>query len=319
MSVLAEETSLVAKRDDLDECFPDGADAFVAAAMGLARPPRFVSDDDEHLVSLSFHDGTHAREAIALIEELDVNWVLIEPASGVIPEVSWIKHATYAPGVARVWLAGRNPGKLALPDGWSPATSHESDVYTPEDTQRMLRVAEEDGVETFLDLETGAEVRAEHPAPEAPTATPIHDALIEALAAIGWTATCTAAPAAHVDLTGKTAIYTSRYWANEDNEILMCITRGPLRVPLSARRRAMDFITRVNFRTCLGNFDLSLDDGRLSFRSAVDIEGSLLTQQVVRNLASNNVFMFDRYYPFLMEVVYGPRMPKAAFEAAESA
>ena len=322
MSVLAEETSLVVRRDDLDDEYPGGADTFVEQAYELAMPPRFISDD-QHLVSLSFHDADHAREGLAMIEKLDVNWVLIDPSAGPIHPVSWVSWATYAPNVVRIWRAGTQPGEFDLPEGWSPATSHHFDVYSPEETQRMLRLAVEDGVETFLDLDTGAQVKSEpDPPPSAPAeepATPVHDALMAALHGIGWISYLTDAPTAHVDLAGKAAVYTNRYFVNEPAETLLCVTRAPLFVPQRARRRAMDFITRVNFRTSVGNFDLSLDDGRLAFRSAVDVEDSFLSQAVVRNLAANNTYMFDHYYPFLLEVVYGQRTPKEAFEAAEGA
>ena len=318
MSVLIEDTSLVATRDDLEQSFPGGVTAFLESALELSPPPRFVCDGDPHLVSLSFHGSGHAQETIALLRTFKVRWVLIDAEAGPLAPMSWIEWKPDAGGVARAWLAGTRAGKLAIPSGWSPEVSDLFDVEGAgeDEAARLLRLAVEDGVETFLDLETGAQIQSEPdtPAPPASRATPLHDALIAAINALDWRHYFSDAPVAYVDHTGKAGVYSSRYLVNEAGDLVLCFTRAPLFVPLRARRKVMEFITRVNRDLTYGCFDMSLDDGRLGVRTSVDVEGAFLSQEAVQNLASNNVHLLDRYYPALMEVVYGKRSPKEALE-----
>ena len=320
MSVLIEETSLVAKKDDLERALPGGITGFIEAALELSPPPRFVCDGDAHLLSLSFHDRMHARGTIELLKESEVNWVLVDAVAGPSAPISWIEWAPDAGGVARAWLAGMRPGDLAIPEGWSVETRHTFDVVDIDVGERLLRLAEEGGVETFLDLGTGAQITT-GTSPDVPVAppcgTPIHDALISALNGIGWTHYLDDAPSASVDLSGKTGIYSNRYVAYEAADLLVCFTRAPLIIPVRARRKVMEFITRANWGTNYGNFDFGLDDGKLGYRSSADVEDGFLSVAIVRNLASNSAHMFDTYYPQLLEVVYGKKSPKDAIEEAE--
>ena len=150
-----------------------------------------------------------------------------------------------------------------------------------------------------------------------PSETPLHDSLIAAMDAIGWDHHFNEAPSALVDLVGTTGLYASKFYANEAALLLVCFTRAPLLVPLRARRRVMDFITRANFGMQHGSFELGLDDGLLGFRTSTDAAGSVVAESTVRSMVAHNVSTMDRYIPSLMEVVYGKRNPREAVDAAE--
>lgn len=315
MSVLIEEIALVAVREDLEAEFPGGVYGFLNAATALSDPATYSCVDPE-LASVGFRDLDHAEAAIAQLPRPGERWVLVSYELGPREPMPWIKFSVRS-GVARAWLAGKKPGKLVTPDGWSPAASRNAEVGAA----GMLRLAVEDGVETYLDFGTGLEVRAELPVPDfipvEPTGTPLHDSLIAAMDAIGWDHHSDAAPNALVDLLGTTGLYASKFYANEAAPLIVCFTRAPLLVPLRARRRVMDFITRANFGMQQGGFELGLDDGLLGFRTATDVAGSVVAESTVRNMVAHNISTFDRYTPYLMEVIYGKRQPRDAVEAAE--
>ena len=303
MSVLIEETTLVAVRSDFEAHHPGGAAAFIAAAS-TGIPPRFTCDGDPHLISLGYHDAGHAQQGARLLENTLYRWVLVNADYGPHVPVEWMKFSSRG-GVARAWLAGKRAGKVA-------------EITAGKET---LRLAVEDGVETYLDLATGAQFHAEVSVPTATASdavtTPVHDSLIAAIDMIGWDHYQSAAPSAIVNLLGDTGLYSNKFFANEIAAMVVCFTRAPLLVPTAARRRAMEFITRANYGMQVGGFELSLDEGVLGFRTTAPAIGGVVAETDVRNLAAHNINTLDRYIPFLMEVVYGKRNVRDAVDEAE--
>lgn len=295
MSVLIEGLTLIANRAGLDAEFQGGSQGFIGSANLLVEPPTFVSGSDPHLVSLGFRDNVHVKDAVALLEDVNVAWVMFDAEFGPLAPVDWLKWSSRN-GVTRAWLVGTRPGKLSMSSG-------------------VLRLAVEDGVETLLDLATGAQIR--HELPQEGSETPIHDALLEAIEAIGWTRHYDNAPFAIVDMMGETGLYSNKFYANEVGKLVTCFTRAPLIVPVAARRRTMEFITRANYGMFRGSFEFSLDEGVLGFRASIDVCASRLEEQAVLAVLSYNMNTIDRYTPLLMQVIYGKRHVAEAVAAAE--
>ena len=166
----------------------------------------------------------------------------------------------------------------------------------------------EDGVETFLDLETGWQIvtpgdNAAKVSAEQLKQDPIHGQLLRAIAEAGWNPYFTDAPSAMVDLRGDAALYTSRYYVAEELRTLVCNTRSPIIVPKRARRKVMAFITRANFGMMHGGFEMSLEYGTLFFRVSCGLQDGTLTSAMVTQMANAGVWSFDRYLPRMLEVV----------------
>lgn len=182
--------------------------------------------------------------------------------------------------------------------------------------EQLLSLGVSDGVETVLDLETGAQISTAVDT-QLPSGTPLHDALIAALDAIGWSYYRSDSPAAFVDLPGKTGAYTTRFYANEPSDTLVGFTFAPLLVPLRARRRVLEFVARANHGLMQGSFELAFDSGALGVRTSLDARGQPLTDRRVFSMAWNGVAVLDRYTTQLMEVIYAKRNVREAIEEAE--
>jgi len=311
MSVSIEGTTLVVVRSDLESTYPGGTAAFFAAAA-LLDPASSACEDDGHVVGLRFRDSAHVQAAVKLLAA-PIRWVLMNGEEGPMTPTPWLRWSTRG-GATRAWLV-RKAGGLATRRENRPVESGATDG------EGMLQLAVEDGIATYLDLETGTQIRAELPSQEPEPAEPseprLHEALISAIEQIGWYHHSSDAPSAMVDLVGATALYATRFHANEAGELLVCYTRAPQLVPLPARRRVMDFITRANFGMQYGNFELALEDGLLGFRISTHATASTLTERMVSSMLLHNVSTLDRYLPSLMEVIYAKRQPREAVEAAE--
>ena len=75
-----------------------------------------------------------------------------------------------------------------------------------------------------------------------------------------------------------------------------------------------EFITRANLGLVIGNFELDLEGGELSYKTSVDVEGGTLAPTMIKNMVYINVLMMDRHIPGLNKVIYGDASPADALE-----
>ena len=114
---------------------------------------------------------------------------------------------------------------------------------------------------------------------------------------------------------GRTHVYVR---VLEEAEFLRLVVHAPFTVPQNRRHAVARFITRANYGLNLGAFQLDLDDGELSYRSALDFEGLEVGEQVLRSTLVQAVLTMDDYLPGLMAVIYGGVTPEEAILIVES-
>ncbi len=331
MSVLVEALTLVVQRLPLEIAYPGGTDAFLQAALSLDAPPRFICNGDPHLVNLSFYDPKHVEPATALLREHGlievedrkaVDFVYLDQHTGPSMPCEWIEWRRHDDGYSYAWVAGTEPGEMAAPDDWTPQKSRgmvASD--TGDEEGRLYRLASEEGIDTYLDLTTGEQIQSlsgDYVPPAQMSSVPMIEAIRAAFASVGWTRFHEADNAVELELLGTAALYSCRYFMAHAQQTLVCCTRSPLLVPKRERRKVMEFITRANFGLLFGAFELSLDDGRLFFRTACDVEDGSLSGPMVCNLAGAGAAMFDKYLPSMNQVIYGKMSVVDAIAAAEA-
>jgi len=86
-------------------------------------------------------------------------------------------------------------------------------------------------------------------------------------------------------------------------------------VPENRRGVVAEFITRSNLGHRIGFFQMSLFDGELSFLISFTVADGTLVDGQIEHAVNNVLQSMDRYYPGLMEVIYGDRDPHAAWDA----
>lgn len=330
LSVLVEAFTLVIRRPSLERTYPGGVEAFLHYLSKLPNPPRFACNSDPLLVNVSFEHIDHLievtdhLEANSLLEEADgeaADYVYLDQREGPVLPCSWLTWERFTETVTVAWVAGAEPGALAAPADWVPSDAPPVSDGEPNILDRFLPLATGNGSEILLDLETGSEVERSVPVPPFPDESEdemsLHSAVLAAIAAAGWTAHQAVAPVVVVELVGMHAIYTCRYYVPAELRVVVCCTRAPLVVPEAARRKVTEFITRANYGLLLGGFEMSLEQGSLFFRASCQVEDGELTTQMACTLANVGVWAFDRYYPHLLEVVYGKRSVADAVQRAE--
>ena len=164
MSVLVEAIGLVVPRIALDLRFPGGTDGFLAE---LAHPSsehrHFCLNEDLVSVSYSTPDACD-RAALVLVnagmvEVADCQFqelAIVDQFRGPILQCQWLVWSRDPAGYTCAWLAGRDRGELAAPEGWSADQSRRLSRFgSPSASADVLRLGEENGADVWLDFRSG--------------------------------------------------------------------------------------------------------------------------------------------------------------------
>lgn len=158
---------------------------------------------------------------------------------------------------------------------------------------------------TALQLEEAGEVQV------------IRNAVIESLNARGWRYRVQDNGWIHMQVRGEHGLYDTYVYPNERTEVISVVIRTSYLVPEDLRLVACEFLNRANCRMRFGNFQLDFDDGEVSYRAAIDVEGSTLAPKMVKSLIGSGLGAFDWYYPGLMRVVYCLLSPAEAVRSLD--
>ncbi|MGL4597122.1 MAG: hypothetical protein ACRCYO_06330 [Bacteroidia bacterium] len=80
------------------------------------------------------------------------------------------------------------------------------------------------------------------------------------------------------------------------------------------RNNIAEFITRVNYGSAFGSWEMDYKDGELRFKTALFAEGIELNDTILDNLIEYNIFCFGITYATILEVVAG-KNPQDAYQA----
>ncbi len=168
MSVLVEAVSLIVPRILLEDRYPGGTDAYLHELNRPSSEARYAITD-AHLVCASYFDAEAAgRGAVPLLDygfvELDNetfhDFAIIDQESGPTRSCLWLMWTQDPADFTLAWFAGAGAGELVVPPEWCAA-------FPPRIRRRDIRdipgramcLAVDDGVETWLDFDTGRLLR----------------------------------------------------------------------------------------------------------------------------------------------------------------
>lgn len=88
-------------------------------------------------------------------------------------------------------------------------------------------------------------------------------------------------------------------------------------VPTERIPAVAEFLTRANFSTVIGNFELDWSDGEVRYKTSTWIEGNRLNDAHLSYLIRANLQMMDEYLPGLRTVIEDSRSPADAVSEIE--
>jgi hypothetical protein len=334
MSVLIEAITLVVPKQVLAVSYNGGVEAYVEALSALERPPRFICDGDAHLLNASFFDLAHMRPAIALLSEEGIVTIendefhelaFVDQRFGPTMPCKWLEWERHEEGYTSAWLSGTEVGELASPNEWTPEQSQQlTRSDTRDEPGRCLRLAVDNGIETWLDFTTGKvsvglaqrddSESEELPDPFTPTLIEVvEDALNQHK--VGHVRVRKDALKARIE--NPKGFFELRVLASETTSLVAILCPLPIRVPQRRRMAVIETLSRANWSIALGNFELDHDTGDVRFRIGLDVEGGKFAPTMFNNMVMSIQFAIATYHDSIMDVAFGKARPRDAIAAAE--
>ncbi|BDA66016.1 hypothetical protein RIVM261_085830 [Rivularia sp. IAM M-261] len=125
-------------------------------------------------------------------------------------------------------------------------------------------------------------------------------------------------PALQIAFQGENGTWTCYARARAEQQQFLFYSVCPVKAPEDKLLSVAEFLTRANLGLAIGNFELDFNDGEISYKTSIDIEGDKLSSALIKNLVYANVRMMDEYIPGIMSVIYGNLSPEEAITQIDS-
>ena len=104
--------------------------------------------------------------------------------------------------------------------------------------------------------------------------------------------------------------------AREDTGMFLFYSIVPFLVPPEHRAAAAELLVRAGYDLPIGGFEMDMEDGRITYRTSIDVEGDRLSVALVHNLVYANVSVMEMYLPAIAEIAEGSQRTPAEIVAA---
>ena len=124
--------------------------------------------------------------------------------------------------------------------------------------------------------------------------------------------------ALQISFQGKNGKWNCYARAREEQQQFVFYSICPVNAPEEKRLAVAEFITRANSGMMIGNFELDFNDGEISYKTSIDVEGDRISSAFIKRLVYANVMMMDEYLPGILSVIYGNVSPVDAITQIEA-
>ena len=163
MSVLVEDLTVTVKNQTIESLIQGGVHAFQEYV------PNATFRKDRFLSAVSFMEPQSTGNFVDALQEVGLIFVedgsaqdiaFIDQHRGPMAKCDWLEFDKTEEGFSIVWLVGHPQGTMAVYDNWEPNNDLSFRGGHIEETMKFLR--EENGLDVYLDLETGQEYFRPH-------------------------------------------------------------------------------------------------------------------------------------------------------------
>jgi hypothetical protein len=99
------------------------------------------------------------------------------------------------------------------------------------------------------------------------------------------------------------ASYNTFFDVDMDRNFFSVTSYAPFNMPESARPSLAELLTRINYELFLSKFEMDFSDGELRVSTSICIEGSQLTQGMIRIMENCALSDLDHYFPAIQAIV----------------
>lgn len=117
---------------------------------------------------------------------------------------------------------------------------------------------------------------------------------------------------------GEHGRWTCFALAMEESQHFVFYSLSPINTPPEKLSTMAEFLTKVNYGTTIGNFELNFSDGEIRYKTSIDVEDDRLTPGLIKNLVYVNVLTMDKYLPGIMAIINGQLSPDRVIDWVEN-
>ncbi|MBD2356006.1 YbjN domain-containing protein [Tolypothrix sp. FACHB-123] len=125
-------------------------------------------------------------------------------------------------------------------------------------------------------------------------------------------------PALQLPFQGENGKWNCYARARSEQKQFVFYSICPVNAPENKLLSIAEFITRANSGMIVGNFELDFNDGEISYKTSIDVEGDRLSFALIKRVVYANVAMMDEYLPGIMSIIYSNVTPVDAIAKIEA-
>jgi hypothetical protein len=116
-------------------------------------------------------------------------------------------------------------------------------------------------------------------------------------------------------VTAEAGNWMAYFVPREDDQQLLVYSSLPVTVPPERISAVALYLTLANDGLAIGNFEMSIGEGQVRFKTSIDVAGADLPEPLIDHLFLANLVSANRYLPGLEAVVEGTDPAEAAAAA----
>lgn len=105
--------------------------------------------------------------------------------------------------------------------------------------------------------------------------------------------------------------------AREGQQQCLFYSECPIEIPEERWSAVAEFLMLANFGMPIGNFEMNPDNGKVRFKTGIDVEGDRLSAALFKGILQANLTMMSQYLPGIVEVALEDSLPSYAIKKVE--
>lgn len=106
--------------------------------------------------------------------------------------------------------------------------------------------------------------------------------------------------------------------ARENEEQFIFFSICSVNVPDDKKLLMCELLTRLNYGSFLGNFEMDYEDGEVRYKTSICCNSLELTDNILEHIIMINIVMMDTALTGIMKLIYGDITAKEAYDIIEN-
>jgi hypothetical protein len=108
-----------------------------------------------------------------------------------------------------------------------------------------------------------------------------------------------------ISISGNNGTFQCIADAREDEERFIFLSICSANVPNDKRVLMSELLTRINYGSFLGNFEMDYEDGQIRYKTSICCKNSELTINIIEHIVMADIVMMDTSLIRIMKLIYG--------------